>query len=72
MPLHVHFRWGVTLVGKLSTGHCSPHRGTPLSGTKGLPGNETHPRPYRQRNGHTLPYFVFCKNLGSRPSFGDL
>ena len=26
----MHFRWGVTLVGKLSTGHCSPRRGTPF------------------------------------------
>ena len=23
-PLHVHFIWGVALVGILSTGHCSP------------------------------------------------
>ena len=30
MPLHMHFRWGVTLVGKLSTGLCSPRRGTPF------------------------------------------
>ena len=26
----MHFRWGVTLVGKLSTGLCSPRRGTPF------------------------------------------
>ena len=30
LPLHVHFRWGVTLVGKFSTGHCLPRRGTPF------------------------------------------
>ena len=30
MPLHMHFRWGVTLVGRLSTGLCSPRRGTPF------------------------------------------
>ena len=30
MPLHMHFRWGVTLIGKLSTGLCSPRRGTPF------------------------------------------
>ena len=30
MPLHMHFRWGVTLVGKISTGLCSPRRGTPF------------------------------------------
>ena len=28
MPLHMHFRWGVTLVGKLSAWLCSPRRGT--------------------------------------------
>ena len=27
MSLLMHFRWGVTLVGKLSTGHCSPRVG---------------------------------------------
>ena len=27
MPLHVHFRWRVALVGKFSIGHCSPHCG---------------------------------------------
>ena len=27
MPLHVHFRWGVALIGEFSTGHCSPRRG---------------------------------------------
>ena len=32
-PLHAHFRWGVALVGNYSTGHCSPRRGIPLSGT---------------------------------------
>ena len=26
-PLHVHFRWGVALVGKFSTGHYSPRCG---------------------------------------------
>ena len=26
-PLHAHLRWGVALVGKFSTRHCSPHRG---------------------------------------------
>ena len=30
MPLHMHFRWGVTLVGRLSTGLCSLRRGTPF------------------------------------------
>ena len=25
-PLHAHLRWGVALVGKFSTRHCSPHR----------------------------------------------
>ena len=30
LPLHVHFRWGVALVGKFSTGHCSSRRGTPF------------------------------------------
>ena len=30
MSLHVHFRWGVALVGEFSTGHCSPHRGPPF------------------------------------------
>ena len=34
-PLHVHFRWGVTLVGKLSTRHCSPYVGNYFSGTQG-------------------------------------
>ena len=30
LSLHVHFRWGVALVGEFSTGHCSPYRGTPF------------------------------------------
>ena len=29
-PLHVHFRWGVALVGEFSTGYCSPCLGTPF------------------------------------------
>ena len=28
LSLHVHFRWGVALVGEFFTGHCSPHCGT--------------------------------------------
>ena len=30
MSLHVHFRWGVALVGEFSTGHCSHRCGTPF------------------------------------------
>ena len=30
MSLHVHLRWGVTLVGKFSIRHCSPRCGTPF------------------------------------------
>ena len=30
MPLHVHFRCGVALVGEFSTEHCSLRRGTPF------------------------------------------
>ena len=30
LPLHVHFRWGVALIGEFSTRHCSPCHGTPF------------------------------------------
>ena len=30
LPLHVHFRSGVALVGEFSIGHFSPRRGTPF------------------------------------------
>ena len=30
LSLYVHFRWGVALVGKFSTGHCLTCCGTPF------------------------------------------
>ena len=35
-------RWGVALVGDYSTGHCSPRRGIPLSGTGSIQGDDAH------------------------------
>ena len=34
LALHVALNWGVALVGDISTGFCSPHRGTTFSGTQ--------------------------------------
>ena len=39
------FRWGVTLVGKFISGHCSPRHGKIISGIGGTSGDEAHPRP---------------------------
>ena len=39
------FRWGVTLVGKFNTGHCSPRCRKIILGTGVIQGDKTHPRP---------------------------
>ena len=38
VPLHVHFRWGVALVGEFSIGHCSPCCAKMFSGAGGTQG----------------------------------
>ena len=68
MPLHMYFRWGVTLVGKLSTGLCSPRRGTPFQ-VQGLSRETVRSRSSfleESRNVALSKYFVnmyksFCK-----------
>ena len=42
MTIACALRWGVTLVGFHSIGHYSPSRGTPLLGTGGVQGDDTH------------------------------
>ena len=38
-------RWGVTLVGVILTGHCSPYYGIPFSGTGHMQATDPHPGP---------------------------
>ena len=38
--LHVHFGWGVAIIGEFSTRHCLPRRGTPFQ-VQGVYGETT-------------------------------
>ena len=42
MSIACALRWGVALVGFHSTGHCSPSRGTSLSGIGDVRGDDAH------------------------------
>ena len=60
MSLHVHFRWGVTLVEEFSIGHCSPRRGEIFFRYWGYIGRRHRSKSFVVKNGGLWPINLFC------------
>ena len=68
MSLHVHFSWGVALIGKFLYWAFSPRRGKIFSGARGTPGGE-HISGFVVKKARLWHVHIFCNILDRISSF---